>query len=261
MAVKQPERQELEFILPEGILNFMLLFPGQAEDSYTPGNKCYKVEWSGDIGPNESVVQAITKVAQANDPANWQRHIFGANGKLKKLEEMPKRDPAKYPYAAGKYVIGLSMVVSPANVGMKDANLADPAQRARYEQAIVARAPGVVRFPNLAVQADIDRVIALSNERITQGLPGIPEADYYKTLIPVLPHEVWPGCIGRVLGRAYWNANGKPATVGLALERVLLVRQGERLVAQSNPDSAFAAFAPPAELAPPAPAAAWGNLI
>lgn len=264
MPAKLP-REQCEFVLEEGIGAFLFLMPGQAQDSHKPGSKAYKLEWSGDLFQNSAVVRAVTVVAQYHDPANWQQQVFGPNGTLKRLEEMPKRDKTKYPYAAGKFVLTLSQVYSPESLlKSKDINLALPADRARWDEALAAVAPGARRFANPADPSDVARIQQMNQVNLMKGLAPILEADYYKTLLPVAPHEIWAGCYVRPCGRAYWSTARK--AVNLALEHVLMTRQGERIVGESSPDAAFAAFAPSASLAPlpiaPAMSAdPWKSLI
>lgn len=257
-------REQTEFVTREGILGFPALFPGQAVDSQTPGSKSYKLEWAGDITPDEPIVRAVSTVAQAHDPANWQHYVFGPYGRLRKLEEMSSpipgkgRDPAKYPYAAGKYLIGFSKTISLNFLKMEGANLADPATRALYNAAIDSNAPPVRKYCNVANPTDVAQVEAMNLTRRSAGQAAIPESEYYKTLIPVRPDEIWAGCIVRVLGRAFFSSTPRGKEVLLGLESVLLVRRGERLVGEVSPERHFGAFAPPAELAPPPPPAAPG---
>lgn len=261
-------REQTEFVTGEGILGFPALFPGQAVDSQTPGSKSYKLEWSGDIQPNEPIVKAVSTVAQAHDPANWQHYVFGPVGRLRKLEEMAAtipgsgkgRDISKYPYAAGKYVLGFSKTISLKFLKMEGVDLSDGAKRSLYNAAIDANAPPVRKYCNTTNPFDVQQVEAMNLDRRSKGQPAIPESDYYKTLIPVRPDEIWAGCIVRVLGRAFWSQTPRGKEVLLGLESVLLVRQGERLVGEVSPDRAFGAFAPPSELAPPPPPPAGFNL-
>lgn len=256
MAIKI-DRKLSSFVLPEGILSFIFAFPGQAQDCF--GNKAYQIEWSGDIPQNHEVVRAASYVAQLFDAANWTRHVFGPMGRIQKLEEKTKRDASKYQYAAGKYIINASKVCSLKSLKLGDLNLALPEHRARYDTALNAAAPLVYRFVNLSDPADIARIEQMQQDMIRRGVP-VPANP--PQMIPLMPHEVWPGCYGSVSGYFYWNENGKPATLGIGLNHILMTRQGERIIGESSPDSAFAEFAPAAELAPSAPAAAgWGNLI
>lgn len=254
-------REQTEFVTREGILGFPALFPGQAVDSQTPGSKSYKLEWAGDITPDEPIVKAVSIVAQTNDPANWQHYVFGPVGRLRKLEETASpipgkgRDASKYPYAAGKYLIGFSKTISLKFLKMEGADLSDPAKRALYNAAIDSNAPPVRKYCNTTNPLDVAQIEALNMKARTEGRPTIPEHEYYKTLIPVRPDEIWAGCIVRVLGRAFWSQTPRGKEVLLGLESVLLVRQAERIVGETSPDRAFSAFAPPSELAPPPPAA------
>jgi hypothetical protein len=262
-------REQTEFVTGEGILGFPALFPGQAVDSQTPGSKSYKLEWAGDIQPDEPIVKAVSIVAQAHDPANWQHYVFGPVGRLRKLEEMASpipgkgRDASKYPYAAGKYLVGFSKTISLKFLKMEGADLSDPSKRALYNAAIDSNAPPVRKYCNVANPTDVAQIEAMNLSLRTSGRPPIPESDYYKTLIPVRPDEIWAGCIVRVLGRAFWSATARGREVLLGLESVLLVRQGERIVGEVSPERHFGAFAPPAELAPPPPVAGFnlGNLF
>ena len=272
MTIKLP-REQTEFVTEEGLLSFLFLFPGKAQDSYTAGSKAYKAEIGihpNSVGPDSPLVKAVTLVAQTFDPQNWSQHVFGPKGRIRLLEQTD-RQQSKYPYYQGKYVLTFSAVYNVNTLGMKDANLADPAQRMKFDQALNAKAPGATRFANPANPADIAKIEQINLERVQGGILPYKEADYHKVLLPLAAHEIWAGCYGRIAGRAYWNPNGKPATVNLALSHVLLTRTGERIVGENSPDAAFGAFAPSTELAPqqaawappPQPPAApgWGSLV
>lgn len=261
--IKLP-REKTSFVTPEGILGFPALYPGQAVDSNTPGSKAYKAEWSGDVLPTDPLAQAITFVAQSMDASNWERYVFGTSGRLRKLEEMPKRDPSKYPYAQGKIVVNFSKIVSLKFLNMEGANLADPETRRKYDQGINAQAPGAHKYANPNLPGDLQKIEEKNADLIARGLTPIKEADYFKTIIPVASHEIWPGCYVRISGNAYWTEGtslGKAVLVNFS--NVLLTRTGERLVSEASADRDFGAFAPTSELAPPAPVAAgnWGNLV
>lgn len=253
-------REETEFVTGVGVGAFMSLFPGQAQDSFTPGSKAYKVEIGlppEAVTSDSAVVKAITTVAKAHDPENWERHIWGVAGKLKKLEET-KRTSSKYPYYVGKYILSLSSVHSPSSCGMKDINLADPEMKRKYDQAIAARAPGVMRFAILP--QDIPRIETENQKKINLGQTPYKESEYHKALITLSPHEVWDGCFIRVSGRAYWSVNAKPQTVQIALSQVLLVKTGEALFGEASPDETFGAFAPSEDFAPQKESALAGLL-
>jgi len=282
-TVKIP-REQTEILTPEGILSFTFLFPGQAQDSITPGSKAYKTELVLDPHhlaqdrqliaagqePQSPMVKAVKLVAQTYDPGRWAFHVFGPGAVFSLLEEMDKRDATKYPYAAGKYILRFSQVWSLKMLNMEGANLTDPATRAKYDAAMESKAPGATRFANPANPSDIAKIEEVNKQRVLHGLVPHPEADYHKILLPVASHEIWAGCYGHVSGRCYWSSQRK--AVHLALNHVLFTRQGERLVGESSPDAAFAAFAPPAELAPQPVAAApvaalpqqddpWANMV
>lgn len=257
MAVKIDKES---FVTEEGILSFPSLFPGQAEDSQTPGSKSYKCELvvprQADGSPGQAIVQAVSKVAQQGDANNWQRHVYGASGRLKTLEDMPGRDKSKYPYAVGHYILSFSKVISLKFLKMEGANLADPVQRANYDKAVHAAAPPVVRFANPNVPADLAYIEQENLKRSMLNQPPISPADYHKTFIPVRPDEIWAGCIVRIQGYAYWSETPRGKGPLFGLTQVLFVRPGERLAgAPASPDEAFGGFAPAADLAPPAPPA------
>jgi len=251
--MNQLDREKTEFVTDVALGAWMAVFPGQAKTfENDPVARTYSVELGMDasgVEPNTSLVQALSYVAQAYDPQAWKRHVFGTAGKIKMLHET-RRDIAKYPYYQGKYIVSINLKVSPKSVGMENVNLADPAQRQRYEQAVNSRAPGVWAFAKTLGAAAVPRIEALNEERRLRGETPYREADYDRALIPLSPHEVWPGCFVRVSGRAYWspkNAN----KLNLALSKVLFVRTGPRLVAgESSPDQDFGEFAPSEELAP-----------
>lgn len=259
------ERAQTEFVTPEGLLSFCYLFAGQAQPSFSAGSFAYKTEIGWDpkqILPNDPMVAAISLVAQTFDQSvismpdgtktpGWHRHIYGRDGKLRFLHET-KRDASKYPYYEGKLFTGFSAVWNAKSLKMPDNfDLSQPENRNKFDMALNAQAPGAYRFANPNNQMDLTLIEAENNKRLFQGLPAHKESDYAKVLLPVAPHEIWPGCYGRVSGRAYWSANGKPPTVGLALTHVLLTRQGDRIVGgESSPDSSFSAFAPSTDLAP-----------
>lgn len=244
-------REETSFVTEEGIASFPHLYAGEAQSNDTNGNMAYKVEWIGDLTSQSQIVKTVSLVAQTYGGGNWQAFVAGAAGRLKKLEEMPKRDPSKYPYAVGKYVLGFTKTISPGFLGMKKPDLTNPATRARFDAGVLENAPGVVKFANPNNPADLYKLEQINQTKIIKGLPIIKEADYYQTRIPVEREEFWPGCYIRIAGYAFWSENtplGK--TVLLGLSAVLMTRQGERLVGGSNPDEAFDAFAPTADMAP-----------
>lgn len=257
MANKIP-REQTEFVTPESLLNFMSLYPGQAQDSQQPGSKSYKIEIGftpAALQAEPAVYQAMAIVAQNNDAENWQNHVLS---KMRTLEQMAppygKRDPSKYPYYAGMHIMSFSHVVSPLSLKMKDINLAIPEHRMKYDQAVMAQAPMAYKFCNPNIPADLAKIEAMNIERMARGITPIPEADYHKTTILVEQHEIWSGCYGRVFGRVYWSKNQKPETLGVALSKVLLTREGERIAGgEASADAAFSNFAPPASLAPTAP--------
>jgi hypothetical protein len=260
-------REETTFVTGEGILSFPALHPGEAQDSeVSPGSKVYKCEL---VTPTvDEVAKAVTLVAQTNDKDNWQKYVFGPQGRLRKLEEMPGRDPSKYPYATGKYMISFSKTISLKFLNIEGANLTDPVQRAKYDAAVASHAPKVKKFANPNNPADMAKIQAVVQEKSLRGLSVPKENEYFKMLIDVEPHEMWPGCIVKVHGRAYWQHLKKTGgRVLLGLESVLFVREGERLVGESNPDEVFAPFAPSTELAPSpfaqqtAKADPWGALV
>lgn len=246
----EPDRKDVEFVLPEGILTFMSLFPGQAQDSQTAGNKTYKCEWGGPLGQDEAVRRAVWTVAQFHDPNNANEHYADA---FRTIEQMRGRDRSLYPYyvGTGRIVLGLSMVVSPKSLKLTNLNLTDPADRMKYDTAVNAAAPGAVRFANPSDPADVAILEQMSRDNMLKGVPAIMPADYHRTMIRLQPHEIWPGCFGRVAGRAYWHATRK--AVHLSLESaVCMTRTGERVGGGAQaPDAIYGAFAPPADLAPP----------
>ncbi len=247
-------REELEFITDEVLITFPHVFPGNTKRNEKSGNHSYTLEAVHEptLTWETPMVKAVRRVAEEFDKQNWQRHVFGQIGVFKRLEDMPKRNASKYPYAQGKFILNFSRVVSLAFLKMKDANLADPAQRAAFEAALAREAPRVVRFANPNDPNDIAQISAMNQELALKGLPQIPAEKIRMTLLPVASHELWSGCYGRIHGRAYWANNAMPATVCLSLEMILLTRQGERLgAAPASPDDVFGEFAPTAELAPP----------
>jgi hypothetical protein len=241
------------------MLSFPALFPGQAEDSQRAGSKAYKCEIVTPA-PDQSLIDAVSYVAKFYDSSQinpqtgapyWHRHVFGPMGRLKRLEEFPRRKPENYPYAVGKYVIGLSKVVSLKGLKMENANLADPLIRAEYDRKVREAAPKVVKFLNPADPSDLQWVAEENQRRAFANMVPISEADMLRTTRPLRSDEIWAGCKVKVFGRAYWDSNVHK-TVLLALEQVLLVSHGERLVSgEASPDDVFAAFAPTADLAPP----------
>lgn len=261
--------KNVDFVTAEGILGFPLLFPGQAKDGQTPGSKAYTAEWSGDpladaqsIAQNKSIIDAVTKVAQQVDAANWQKFVYAPYGVLKRLEEYPGRTTSKYPYAAGKFVLNMSKTLSLKSLKMEGADLSNPAVRAEYDRKIAEGAPKVRKFANWANPMDVQVIHQMNQENLYKGLPAI--VDGAPTLIPVRSDEIWAGCIVRLGGQAYYEGNFHKKVL-LNFDTVLLCRQGERLVGESNPDATFGGFAPPADLAPPpAPVAAfaggWGEV-
>lgn len=261
-------REQTSFVTDEGLLSFLFLFPGMAQDSFNPGSKAYKCEWGGDVTQNSSIVNAISLVAWANDTSKdyqydsygraiaeipgWHKHVFGRKGRLRMLHETD-RQVEKYPYYQGKYVLTLSQTHTAASLlKQKDADVNNPATRANFEMALNAAAPGAYRFPNLGDPMDIQRIHQLNQERMMKQLQPYPEHKFREVMIPLRPDEIWAGCYGRIAGRAYWNRNAKPATVHLALDFVLMTRQGDRIAGgTASPDERFAEYAPAAELAPP----------
>jgi hypothetical protein len=264
------DREETSFVTPEGILSFPALHPGEAQDvEVSPGSKSYKCELIvPTITVNDQITKAVALVAQTNDKVNWQKYVFGTQGRLRKLEEMPGRDHSLYPYAVGKFVLGFSKIISLKFLKMEGTALTDPAQRVKYDAAVAAHAPKVKKFANPNNPADMAKIEAIVQEKSLRGLTVPKENEYFKMLIDVEPHEMWAGCIVKVHGRAYWNDNKKTGgRVLLGLESVLFVREGDRLVGESNPDEVFAPFAPSEELAPSpfaqqtAKADPWGALV
>lgn len=251
-------REETMFVTPECILSFPALFPGEAQDSeVSAGSKVYKCEGiCSKITEDDQIAKVTTLVAKTFDEKNWKKHVFGANGRIRLLEEMPGRDPAKYPYAVGKYVLGFSKTISLKFLNMQDANLADPVQKAKYDAEVNAQAPRIKKFVNPNNPADLSKLREKIEEMALKGKPVPQESEYSKQLIDVEPHEIWPGCIVKIQGHAYWQDNKTNKRVLFGLDNILFVREGERLVADTDPDSAFAAFAPDAGLAPDAWSAA-----
>lgn len=267
MTTTKLPREQTEFVTAEGIGSFPVLYPGQAQPSAKSekGAMSYKLELilssiatAASPSDDGSLYMATARVAHHYDPANWERHCFGPLGRFPTLEERiaqtGKRKAEDYKYAQGKHLVTISTVFYPDSygIGMKDANLNDPAVKQKYMDAVSARAPGVRKYCNPNNPADVAVLVAENEKRRLNGVAPILEADFWKTTIPVPAHEFWPGCFVRVSGSAYWSPVHK--TVLLGLTHVLMTRQGERLVAERSPDAAFAGFAPPSEMAPPAPA-------
>jgi hypothetical protein len=258
MTQQKPEKEKCNFVTEVGMISFPALFPGQAEDSQRAGSKAYKCEFITD-DPGQSLINAVSYVAAFYDSAqinpqtgapHWHRHVFGPLGRLKKLEEYPRRNPAVYSYAINKYVIGVSKVVSLKGLKMEGANLSDPLVRNEYDRRVGAAAPKVSKFLSLHDPADIAWVAEENQRRQFANMAPLTEADIPRTTRPCRPDEIWPGCKVRIYGRAYWDANVHK-TVLLALEQVLLIAQGDRLVGgEQSPDDVFGAFAPAADLAP-----------
>lgn len=259
------ERNEISFVLGEGLATFPALYAGEAVSYENSLNKAYKLEWVGNINPNEqpktgmdktgkivmihnTIVGAVSLVAKTFGGSNWERFIAGPAGRFKTLEEMPGRDPAKYIYAKGKYMLGLSMTISPASLKISD--IENPANKAKFEEIVLTQAPGVTKFANPNNPTDLYKIEQMNKDNMVQGLPAILESEYHKTLIPVDRTEFWAGCYVSVLGHAFWdNKRGKGVLLGL--DRVLMTRQGERLTGTGiDPDEAFAAFVPSQDLAP-----------
>jgi len=257
MAI-QLDRKQCEFITDVGLITFPKVFPGQAEPSAEGSTtQAYKTEH---VTPtcSQSLISAVSYVASMFDskqinPATgrpiWERHVFGPLGRLKKLEEMAGRDPAKYPYAVGKYVYNLSKPVSLKMIKMEGKNLADPVVRAEYDKRINEAAPKVVKFLDRYNPVDLDWVQQENQTRAFRNLPPISEETMHQITRPLRSDELWAGCNVRIAGRAYWNEHKK--TVSLFLEQIMLVSQGERLAGgEASPDQVFGAFAPAADLAP-----------
>ncbi len=264
MVQNKPEKEKCNFVTEPGMISFPVLFPGQAEDSQKAGSKAYKCEFVTD-NPGQELVNAISHVAQFYDSSAinphtgapyWHRHVYGPMGRLKRLEEYPRRKPETYPYAVGKFVIGVSKVVSLKGLKMEGANLADPTVRAEYDRRVASSAPQVVKFMSAHDPADLQWIAEENQRRAFANMPPIHESQIAQTTRPCRPDEIWAGCKVRISGRAYWDDNVHK-TVLLALEKVLLVSHGERLVGgEIPPDQVFGAFAPAADLAPPSP---WGQ--
>lgn len=261
MTVKL-DRNLTAFVSPEILFNFPSLFPGQAEDSMTPGSKSYKIEGGvtdAALQAEPAMLQAMSYVAQmcvpdvAGRPPGeaWQRAVWN---KLPYLHET-KRDASKYEYYAGMRIVNFSMVLSLNSLKLKDCNLAIPEHRMRYDEAIAAKAPGAVKFCNPNLPADLAKIEQMNRERMAQGLTLIPESEYHTKTIPLAAHEIWSGCKGRIFGRVYWGQNQKPQALGLAFDQVLLTDDtGPRLSGSAiSADAAFSNFAPAASLAPQAP--------
>jgi|SRR6185437_312609 len=254
----KPDRQKLSFY-QTGMLSFPALFPGQAEDSQQAGSKAYKLELVFDT-PDQSLVNALAYCAQFHDfdqrinPRTgrpmWERHIYGAEGRLKKLEEYPKRKPETYPYAVNKYVVGISKVVSLKGLKMEGANLTDPLVRAEYDRKVAQAAPKVSKFLNPHDPADEQWVGEENQRRQFANMPPIMPEQMHLHTRPVRSDEVWAGWTVKVFGRVYWDAKTHKTGL-LALEQVLCVAPGDRLVAgEASPDDVFGSFAPTADLAP-----------
>jgi hypothetical protein len=254
-------RQQTEFVSPEMILSFPNLEQAKAITTADPtakqGGYSFKCEGVTATvptdGPGSDMYKATALVAWHEDPDNYAVHLFGRDGRFPRLNklEMPKRDPAVYPYAIEKHMITFSTVYYPDSFNMADVNLSDPVARKAYDQAVAAKAPGVVKFCDPSNPAEVARVEEENQRRRLQGLPTIPESEYGSKIIRMLPGEYWPGCIVKIAGSAYWSKRLK--TVLLSLDKVLFVRTGDRLVAgERSPDEVFKGFAPPASLAPPA---------
>lgn len=278
MTAPKIDRKLTEFVTPEGLLTFPFLFPGQAQKSFREGSFSYKVEWVGTVQPTDQVAQVASLVAQANDQAvvqkilnnvpqfdmygqpimepNWPKHIFGAKGKIKMLHETD-RDQSKYPYAQGKHILTISSVHDAENMKLcaRDEvyDMTDPEKRENFQKALQSHAPRAYKFCEPGNQADLHWVAEENKRRaFSNKAPQITEDQISNTLRDLMPHEIWSGCYGRVMGQVYWSRNAKPTTIGFSLTHVLLTRTGERLaVSATAPDVAFRAFAPAAELAPP----------
>lgn len=268
-------RLQCEFVSQTGILSFPALEAGQAKAitgqegaDAKQGGYSYKCElvldqvstqatwdeaakrWQGDGG----MYKAIELVAWHEDPDNYAMHLFGRDGRFPRLckEEMPKRDQSIYPYAINKFMVGFSSVYYPDTVQMGDLDLKIPEKRAEYDRVIASKAPGVVKFCDPRNPIEVARVEQENADRRMKGMPLIPESEYYRTCIRMLPQEYWPGCHVQIAGRAYWSKRKK--TVLIALDRVLFVKTGERLVnGERSPDEVFGAYAPSQEMAPPPP--------
>ncbi|HEY9791464.1 MAG TPA: hypothetical protein V6D22_13755 [Candidatus Obscuribacterales bacterium] len=244
-----------DFITAEGLLNFSLLHPGQAKDGQRAGSKAYTLELSLDplvdaFTANNSIIDAVSRVAQANapNPNLWQSFVFGPTGILRKLEEMPGRNPSLYGYAHGKYVLSMSKTLSLKSLKMEGADLTNPTVRAEYDRKVAEAAPKVVRFTDPANSADAQRVQEENVKRVARGETLLDASQ--RVLIPCHPSEIWDGCTVRVFGHCYWEGNIHKKVL-LSFDQVLLVRQGPRLVPEASPDAVFGSFAPPSDLAPP----------
>lgn len=260
-------REQTAFVTPVGIGTFLRLEPGDAReitstDANTAGGYSYKAEFIADSIPTQgteqetSLFRAVQTVAWYEDQANYTVHLFGRDGAFKKLEEIHGRrnSLASYPYAAGKHVLNISTTYYPDMAQMhmpKNFDLANPEHRKLYDEAVAAKAPGVVRFMQPSNPADVAR-FRESNDRLRLlGSPTIPDADMYKQTVRLQPHEYWSGCYFQVSGEAYWSKRHK--NVALSVGHVLFIRGGERLGggAQKSPDQVFTPQMPDPSLAPP----------
>jgi hypothetical protein len=253
------DRTKTAFVTEEGIIAFCNVFAGQAkapqdqnrQPNLLAPSRYYKAEHAvSEAG--KSLTDAVSYVAQMNDK-NWERHVFGPLGRLKKLEGMPGRDPKNYGYAEGKFIYGCTstLTLDSKGIDMSGANLADIAVRAQFDAKVAAMAPKVVRYADVSSPSDLAQIEAMNQDRRFRNLAPIAEPDYYKVQLPVMSHELKPGDIVRLAGSAYWNKHKK--SVSLGLDMVLWVRAGDPLVMTASPDATFGAFAPPSALAPPAP--------
>lgn len=253
MTKDKLSNDQTEFVLPDGTVNFLRIHAGQAKAGKESIHRSYSLEWSGDLTQESQIVQCVMNVAKFYDPTNWQRHIWAPYGALLRLNEKAEatgRDVSLYSYADGKFVVGLSKVISLKMAGMEGANLSDPVVREKYDRFVDSQPPKVSRFADPNNPFDIQLIEEENRKRVLHNLTPYKESDYYKVLLPCRVEDIWGGCVGKVCGRAYWSDIRKK--VHFALEQVLLVRQGPRLQgADKSPDEVFGAFAPTAAMAPP----------
>lgn len=244
---EQPDRNKCQFVTDVALCNFPTVLPGQAQTSRDNNTtKIYGIElYLPEI--KGSLLDAMTYVAGFYDKARSPM-IHVAN-KIKKLEEMPTRDPAKYPYAQGMYVVNIRKNVSLKMLKMDGANLNDPATRALYETRVNEQAPNVVRLANLEDPGDLARIDQVNQQRALLKLQPLTPTNG-RLWLPCTAQEIWGGCKVRVAGRVFWEGQYKK-TIALALEQVMLVAQGDKLQAgEANPEDLFGGFAPAEALAP-----------
>lgn len=252
-----PTREQTSFLTGEVLLNFLRVFPSDAKQAKDSFSHTYKVEIAQTpevLAANPAMINCISLVAQHYGGANWQKYLYGPLGKLRWLHEAGDRKVEKYPYYNGLLISNFTHVISPKMAGMENENLADPATFSKFKQVVAAKAPSIKRFPNLSNPLDIQRIEDMNRERMQRSAPLIPETDYYKTLLPVSPLEIWDGCYGKISGRAYWLNTETKKTVNLGFDGILLTRTADRIYTESSADEAFATCAPAPSMAPPAPA-------